>query len=72
MSTEKTSGKRDEATCCSGSEGRRMFEMMSACCTGQGGSFDCSTMMKGMMETIKSQGCPGQGIKDAGPDRRKK
>jgi len=36
---------------------QRMFEMMSKCCTGQGGFPACSTMMKGMMETMKNQPC---------------
>jgi hypothetical protein len=37
--------------------GQGMFEMMNKCCTGRGGFPDCSTMTKGMMETMRNQPC---------------
>lgn len=55
MSTEKTKDTKDKTGCTDfGSTPKgfqEMFEGMSKCCTGQGGSFDCSAMVKGMMET---------------------
>ena len=52
MCTEETDEKEDKAKSAnSGSApmNHGMFEMMSGCCTGPGGSTGCSTMMKGMM-----------------------
>ncbi len=36
---------------------KRMFEMMSKCCAGQGGSTDCSAMMDGMMKGMMEMCC---------------
>ncbi len=59
MHTEETKKKGERATADLGSVpmDQRMFEMMNKCCTGQGGFPDCSTMMKGMMETMRNQPC---------------
>jgi hypothetical protein len=49
MSTEKTKDTKDKTGCTDfGSTPKgfqEMFEEMSECCTGQGGSFDCSAEM---------------------------
>ena len=54
MPTEGTKDKGDKAGCSDfGStfkDFQEMFEAMNKCCTGQGGSPDCSGMMKGMMK----------------------
>ncbi len=75
MCTEKTNKKEDEAKSANSESApmsHGMIEMMSGCCTGKGGSTDCSTMMKGMMETMRSHpGCsPGAG--DTESERREK
>ncbi len=58
MTTEKTNEKGDKTTSgCCGFDDRRMSEMMNACCAGQDGSPDCSTMMKSMMEVMRSKPC---------------
>lgn len=60
MHTEETKDKGEKAKSTDfgfASMGQRMFEMMNKCCTGQGGFPDCSTMMKGMMETMRNQPC---------------
>jgi hypothetical protein len=73
MHTDGTDEKRDKTKSADhgfGTMGKRMSEMMSACCAGQGGLSDCSAMMKGMTETMKNQPCckPGTGPQ---PRRRK-
>ncbi len=58
MNTEKTNEKGDKTTSgCCGFDDSRMFEMMGGCCTGQGGSAGCSTMMKSMMEAMRNKPC---------------
>jgi hypothetical protein len=60
MDTEETNdkgGKAKSAGCGFAPMGRGMFEMMSACCTDRGGSIDCSTMMKDMMEKMRIHPC---------------
>lgn len=52
--------------------GRRMFEMMSRCCTGEGEFPDCSVMMKNMMATAHNRSCCAPKTEDTGSDRRKK
>ena len=69
MRAEETKNKGDKAKSTDfgfAPTGRRMFEMMSKCCAGQGGFPDCSAMMKGMMETMRNQSCctpPKEGTK---------
>ncbi len=46
------------------------FEMMNRCCSGEGGFFDCTTMMKRM--GTKGISCCGSGTDDSETDRRKK
>ncbi|MFI5294639.1 MAG: hypothetical protein ACHQ0Y_06380 [Thermodesulfovibrionales bacterium] len=53
-------------------KGQRMFEMMSTCCAGQGGFPDCSTMMKGMMEAMRSRPCCTPKTEDTEFDGSKK
>jgi len=54
MPTEGTKDKGGKAGCTDfGSpfkDFEEMFEAMSKCCTGQGGSPDCSAIMQGMMK----------------------
>ncbi len=58
MTAEETSKKENETKSeGSGPMGSGMFEMMSNCCTGEGLSSGCSTMMKGMMEGMRSKPC---------------
>jgi len=60
MQTEETKDKGEKAKSTvfgSAPMGHGMFEMMSERCTSQGGFPDCSTMMKGMMETMRNQPC---------------
>ncbi len=73
MHTEEKNEKGDTTKSGSfGFEGSRMFEMMSTCCADKGGFSGCSTMMKGMMETMGSQPCCAPETESAEPDRRKK
>ena len=75
MDTEETNDKGDKAKSAnfgSAPMGHGMFEMMSKCCAGQGGSTDCSTMMKGMMETMRSHPCCSPGTGDSESERREK
>ena len=75
MCTEETNEKGDKAKSAnSGSApmSHGMSEMMSGCCTGQIGSTDCSTMMKGMMETMRKHPCCSPGTGDTGSERREK
>ncbi len=73
MNTEETNEKGDETKSgCFGFGGGRMFEMMTACCADQGGLSGCSTMMKDMMETMRSQPCCVSRTKDAGPEEGKR
>ncbi len=75
MDTEETSDKGDKAKSADPGctqMGRGMFEMISKCCAGQDGSTDCSTMMKGMMETMRSRPCCAPQTKDTGPEEGKK
>ncbi len=75
MDTEETNEKGDKAKSADSGcapMGHGMFEMMSKCCAGQGGSSDCSTMMKGMMETMRSHPCCAPGTGDTGSERREK
>ena len=66
MNTEEKNEKGDKAKSgCFGFEGGRMFEMMSTCCADKGGFPGCSTMMKGMMETMGSQPCCPPGTEGA-------
>ncbi len=65
MNTEEKKEKGDKTKAgCFGFEGGRMFEMMSMWCADKGGFSGCSTMMKGMMETMGSQPCCAPGTKD--------
>jgi len=60
MQTEETKDKGEKAKSTAfgfAPMGHGMFEMMNKCCTGQGRFPDCSTMMKGMMETMRNQPC---------------
>ncbi len=73
MNTEKTGEKKGDKTqsgCC-GFDGSRMLEMMGACCTGQGATSGCSTMMNGMMESMKNRSCCPPRAMDAEPEERK-
>jgi hypothetical protein len=75
MDTEETNEKGDKAKSANfgfAPMSHGMFEMMSGCCTGRGGSTDCSTMMKGMMETMRSHPCCSPGTGDAESERREK
>ncbi len=65
MNTEETNEKGDttKSGCC-GFDDSRMFEMMGGCCTGQGGSADCSTMMKSMLEVMRSKPCCSEKTKN--------
>ena len=56
----------------SGSMGPEMFDIMKKCCTGMGGPTDCSTMMRDMMEKMKSHPRCSPGTEDIESDRRKK
>jgi hypothetical protein len=60
MKTEETKDNREGAKSMDfgcAPLGQGMVEMMRKCCTGQGGSPDCSSMMKNMMETMNKQAC---------------
>ena len=60
MQTEETKDTGDTAKSVDfefASMGKRMCEMMSKCCPGQGGFPDCSAMMKNMMEAMEDQPC---------------
>ena len=75
MDTEETNDKGDKAKsadsgCAPAAHG--MSEMMSKCCAGQGGSTDCSTMMKDMMEKMRNNPCCSPGTGDAESERRGK
>ena len=75
MNAEETSRKDDKtksATSGCGAMSHGMFEMMSECCTGPGGSPDCSTMMKGMREKMRSRPCCPPGTGDTESERREK
>jgi hypothetical protein len=75
MDAEDTNKKDDKAKSANSGCGPMspgMFEMMSGCCTGPGGSPDCSTVMKGMMEKMRSRPCCSPGIGDTGSERREK
>jgi hypothetical protein len=75
MCTEETHEKEDKAKSADSGcapMGHEMFEMMSKCCTGQGDSADCSTMMKGMMEKMRSHPCCLSGTGDTESERREK
>jgi hypothetical protein len=75
MHTEETEDKGEKAkSTCFGLApmDRRMFEMMSKCCTGEGEFPDCSVMMKNMMETAHNQSCCAPRTEDNEPGRRKK
>ena len=52
--------------------GRRMCEMMSKSCTGQGGFPDCSAMMKSVMEAAGNQPCSTPKTEDTEFDGSKK
>ncbi len=75
MDTDKANEKKDKAGSADSGcapTGHEMFEMMSKCCEGQSGSPDCSTMMKGMMEAMRSHPCGSSKTGDTEPERRKK
>lgn len=60
MKTEETKDNQDKAQSADSGcapMGQGMFEMISKCCAGQGDSTDCSSMMKGMMETMNKRSC---------------
>ena len=59
MSTKETKEKGGRAGYAEFNPGdfKRMFEMMSKCCAGQGGSTDCSAMMDGMMKGMMEMCC---------------
>ncbi len=73
MKTEGTNKKKEKTNAADHGfgPGKRMLEMMSACCANGGGHPDCSAMMRGMMEKMGNQSCcaPGTGPEQ---DRRKK
>ena len=75
MCTEETNEKEDKAKSADSESipmSHGMSEMMSKCCAGQGGPSDCSTMMKGMMETMRSHPCCSPGTGDTESERREK
>jgi hypothetical protein len=75
MCTEETNEKANKAKSAEFGctpMGLRMFEMMNSCFKGQGGSTDCSIMMKGMMEAMGNHPCCSPGTGDAGSERREK
>ena len=75
MHTEETKDKGDKAQSTGfgfASMGHGMFEMMSKCCAGQGGYPACSTMMKGMMETMNNKPCCAPKTEDAAFEGKKK
>ncbi len=72
MTAEETNEKGDKTTSgCCGFDDSRMFEMMGGCCTGQGGSPDCSTMMENMMEMMRIKPCCGEKTKNEPEGGRK-
>ncbi len=73
MTCEEAKKKKDQTN----SEGpgpmeSGMFEMMKECCSGEGAFSDCSVMIKGMMETMRSRSCCAPKTKDTGPEEGKK
>lgn len=75
MQAKKTKRKGDKANFNDfgdGSMGQKMFEMMGRCCAGRGGNPDCSTVMEGMMETMKKQSCCTSNDAAGGYGRKKK
>jgi hypothetical protein len=61
MSTEKIKDTKDKSGCTDlGStpkDFQEMFERMSKCFKGQGGSFDCSAVMDRMMKNMTEMCC---------------
>ncbi len=63
MSTEETKHKEKKTASADsgfGPMGHMMSQMMDACCTGEGGFPDCSTLMKNMMKSVSSQSSSSQ------------
>jgi hypothetical protein len=74
MDTEETSKKRDKTKAADrgfGPMGKGMFEMMNACCAGQGGTSYCSAMMKEMMEKMGNRACCAPGTQTGGKNEVK-
>ncbi len=66
MTAEETNKKEDKTkSTCSSPRGPGMLDVMEKCCSGEGAFADCSTMMKGMMETMRSHPCFSPGTGDA-------
>ncbi len=73
MTAEEKNKKEDKRKSKrSGPMGSGMMDMMEKCCSGEGTFADCSTMMKGMMETMRSHPCCSPGTGDTESERRKK
>lgn len=72
MTCKEAKKKEDQKSEGSGPAGSGMFEMMKKCCPGEEAFSDCSTMMKGMMETMRSHPCCAPKAKDAEPEEGKK
>lgn len=69
MNTEKTKGKEDTTESTDfgfAGMGQRMSDMMSMCCTREGGSPDCAAKIKSMMKM-----CCGPRKESAKAKRRK-
>ncbi len=48
------------------------LEMMKMCCSGEGGSFDCATMMKSRMGAMTGMPCCGPAADQSEADRGEK
>jgi hypothetical protein len=72
MTAGETNRKKDK-TKSEGSDprGAGMSDMMEKCCSGEGAFADCSTMMKGMIKTMRSKSCCAPKTKDTGPEKGK-
>ncbi len=73
MIAEETNKKEDKTKSeGSGPMESGMFETMKKCCPGEGAFSDCPTMMKGMMEKMRSHPCCAPKTKDTEPEEEKK
>jgi hypothetical protein len=73
MTAEETNKKEDKTKSeGSGPMGSGMLDVIKKCCSGEGAFSDCSTMMKGMMETMRGHPCCSPGTGDTESERREK
>ncbi len=72
MTAEETKRKESKMKAESpGPIGSGMMDMMRTCCSSKGDFADCSTMMKAMINKMRSQSCCEPKTKDTGPEEGK-